>query len=110
METNTQPPYLEFLQDIKKLLFELIEMQSSLGVSDKVLILTTSVLATIALIGPYVHELWKNKFYSPDLYFKFKHCAPYCHPTELRSQDGKIIIPVYYFRFEIWNDSRRQAD
>jgi len=110
METTTQPPYLEFLQDIKKFLFDLIEMQSSISTSDWVSIVTTCVLAIIALFGPRIHELWKNKFYSPYLLFKFKNCPPYCHQTDLRSPDGIVSIPVYYFRFEIFNDGRRQAD
>ncbi|GJL78181.1 MAG: hypothetical protein NPINA01_11700 [Nitrospinaceae bacterium] len=107
METTTEPLYLEFLQDIRKFLLDFIQMQNSISTSDWVLIATTSVLAIIALFGPYTHELWKSKFYSPDLAFEFKHRPPYCHQTEMR---GSISFLVYYFRFTIANNGRRQAD
>lgn len=77
-------------------------------VSDWVLISTTSVLAIVAFVAPYVIEKWKYKFYSAKLKFIFFHKPPYCHITKMTGADASF--PVYYFRFIIKNEGKTQAE
>ena len=39
--------------------------------SDWVLMCSTLILATIALFGPYINELWKRKSLAPKLKIRF---------------------------------------
>jgi hypothetical protein len=61
-----------------------------------------------ALAGPYLHEIWKHKFFAPKLPFEFFHRPPYCHSTEMNTSSGKV--PVYYFRFVVVNEGKTQAE
>lgn len=73
--------------------------------SDWVLISTTLFLGAMALLAPYIIERWKYKFYSAELAFDFFHKPPYCHKTKRQGE-----VPVYYFRFRVFNEGRTQAE
>lgn len=77
-------------------------------ISEWVLIGTTLLLAGVAFLAPYVIEKWKYNFYSAKLDFIFFHKPPYCHITEMKGLG--VNFPVYYFRFEVVNNGKVQAE
>lgn len=76
--------------------------------SDWILIGTTFILAITAYSAPYIIEIWKYKFYSAKLAFKFFHTPPYSHITEARGVG--VSFPIYYFRFKVVNNGKIQAE
>lgn len=77
-------------------------------VSEWVLIGTTLLLAAVAFLAPYVIEVWKHKYHSAKLNFKFSHTPPYSHITQMRGIG--VNFPIYYFRFKVVNHGRIQAE
>src|SRR3990167_8277692 len=77
-------------------------------ISDWVAIVTTLVLASTAFVAPYIIEMWKHWFYSPKLTFKFLHCPPDCHQTQMRGPGVSFL--TYYFRFRVANVGKTQAE
>ena len=77
-------------------------------ISEWVLIGTTLLLASVAFVAPYAIEKWKYNFYSAKLDFDFFHKPPYCHITEMKGLG--VNFPVYYFRFEVVNNGKVQAE
>lgn len=69
--------------------------------SDWVFIVCTLILATIALFGPYINELWKRKRFAPKLKIIFYKKRPY------------IVLPspecIYLFCFEVKNEGNSKA-
>ena len=59
----------------------------------------------VALITPYLIEVWKYKFYSAKLVINFSNSPPYCHITKMGGN-----IPIYYFRFKVSNNGKTQAE
>jgi len=78
---------------------------------------TTLVLASSALLVPYISAVVKHKYFAPRLDFEFDFGSPYCQLTEAckrEIKDGKTVnevrFPVFYFRFVVVNNGRLQAD
>lgn len=81
--------------------------------SDWVAIGIALFLGTCALLAPYVSEIIKRKWFSPELLIEFALGRPLCHLTRSRWLDKKaqteVFFPVYYFRFRVKNDGHSVA-
>lgn len=82
-----------------------------MSLAETIQVISTIVLATAALLAPFIAELLKRNFYAPHLKISFKLSQPFCGPTTWRSStDEDAIEPVYYYRFSIENTGRSQAE
>lgn len=79
-----------------------------LSTGDLVIIGTTLLLATLAILAPRLLEKWKKRYYSPDLSIHYFHESPYYHQTHL--DKGELNIPAHYFRFMVKNSGKSQAE
>jgi len=70
--------------------------------SDWVLICSTLILATIALFGPYINELWKRKSLAPKLKIIFLKKSPYIVKPDEETN-------LYLLCFEVKNEGNSKA-
>jgi len=78
--------------------------QCLLKASDWVMIGTALFLGAAALFVPFLAEIIKRKYFSPNLKIIFSQLPPFCHLT--KRGDGSA---VYYFRFKVLNIGNSQA-
>lgn len=87
--------------------------------SDWVYVGCTIFLGACALFVPYLAELIKRKWFSPDIKIEFQLEPPFCHQTRWRTltppppfpQPVTVIDePVYYFRFKVINEGKSRAN
>jgi len=90
-----------------------------MNTSDWVLIGTTLVLGTIALIAPTATEYIKRRWRSPKITLSFSRITPYCHKTFYRLNPGLTICPdpapiinepVFFFRFKVQNTGKSRLN
>jgi len=79
-------------------------------VSDWVLVATALFLGTCAFLAPYVAEIIKRKWFSPELSIEFELAPPFCHLTCWKLPNQETRPPVYYFTFSVKNTGRSLAD
>ena len=65
------------------------------------------VALLVALIGPYIGDIFKRRFIAPRLHIEFRNESPYCHLTKLKSPDNEYY--TYYFCFAVENRGKSAA-
>jgi len=81
--------------------------------SDWVFIGCTLFLGACALIVPYLAEVIKRRYFSPDIKIKFQLEPPFCHKItrDLFSRtQPQIDKSAYYFRFLVINEGKSRAN
>jgi hypothetical protein len=84
----------------------------SLSTSDQVLLFSTLVLATAALIAPAFSDAIKRWWVRPELQIHFRLARPACHRTDLHwalSPAQHYRDAVFVYRLEVSNAGRSQA-
>jgi hypothetical protein len=76
------------------------------------ILVTTVILASSALLAPYVAEFLKRRWFAPKLALDFDMVPPTCHWTKQTFQAwGERVEhrPVFYVRFSLVNRGKSQA-
>jgi hypothetical protein len=79
---------------------EVIKMVSP---SDWIFIICTLILAIIALLGPYINELWKRKSLAPKLKIGF-----YKESSYINENSKKCVQQIEVNSSGIWREDREQ--
>lgn len=81
------------------------QREFDLDTSDWVLVITTLILAFVALFVPYFAEILKRNLFKPKIESSFLLAPPYCHLTSWSNLEPKMK-PLYYFRFQVKNTGK----